>query len=196
METRLYVGNLSDDVSIEALRERFAEVGVVSSVQLATDRSSGRVRGHAFITMATRAAAQAAMSRLNGAMFEDRPLRVNAAGEDRDGSRTKASGDDKRRVRVTSQFRERHNMTYELDCAGVLLAVRVFPVDPEERAWRIEACTKGVVGADDLVVTASASTRALAFQEVGRSWRDRNGSGLLMFDWAAITDAMAAIRAI
>lgn len=136
------------------------------------------------------------MTQLNGAMFDERPLRVNAAGEDRDGSRSKASDDEKRRVRITSQFRERHNMTYELDCAGVVLVVRVFPTDPEEQAWRIEARTRGVIGAEDLVVTASAPTRALALQDVGRSWREQNTSSLLTLDWTAISDAMAGVRAI
>lgn len=196
METRLYVGNLSDDVSVDALRKRFADFGAVSSVHLATDRSSGRMRGYAFITMATGAAARSAMAQLNGAMFEDRPLRVNAAGDEREGARSKAANDEKPRVRITSQFRERYNMTYELDCAGVLLALKVFPIDPDEQAWRIEACTKGVAGADDMVVTASASTRALALQEVGRSWCEQSISRLCSFDWTAITDAMAAVRAI
>ena len=42
MENRLYVGNLSDDVSASALKSLFAGLGEVSEVHLATDRGSGR----------------------------------------------------------------------------------------------------------------------------------------------------------
>jgi RNA recognition motif-containing protein len=195
MDTRLYVGNLSDDVSTEALRKRFQEYGAVSDVQLAMDRSSGRPRGHAFVTMPNAAEARSAMTQLNGSLFEERPLRVNVAGEEREKTRAKA---DPLLPRITSQFRERLNMTYELEWqGGVRLALRIFPTDPKEVEWRIEACTKGVAGADDTVVTASAPTRAKALEEVAQAWTvQTTAAGLPALDWAAITLAMAAVRAI
>jgi RNA recognition motif-containing protein len=195
MDTRLYVGNLSDDVSTEALKKRFAEYGDVTDVQLAMDRSSGRPRGHAFVTMPNAAEARAAMTQLNGSLFEDRPLRVNVAGEEREKTRVKA---DPSIPRIASQFRERLNMTYELEWqGGVRLAIRMFPTDPKESEWRIEACTKGVEGADDTVVSASAPTRANALAEVAREWTvQTTAAGLPALDWAAITQAMAAVRAI
>jgi hypothetical protein len=194
METRLYVGNLSDDASTEELRKRFGEFGTVSDVQIAFDRGSGRPRGHAFVTMSNAAEARSAMAQLNGAMFDEKPLRVNVAGEERDKTRAKA---DQLAPRITSQFRERLNMTYELDCAGVRLAIRMFPTDPKEEEWRIEACTKGIAGADDMVVTASAPTRKAALEEVARAWGvQTTAAGLPALEWVAITNAMAAVRAI
>lgn len=79
MNNRLYVGNLSYDVTNDALRSCFSECGEISDMHLATDRETGRARGFAFVTMKTDEEASYAMSQLNGAMFEGRPLRVNIA---------------------------------------------------------------------------------------------------------------------
>ncbi|MBX3215736.1 MAG: hypothetical protein KF850_27105 [Labilithrix sp.] len=185
MENRLYVGNLADDVSAESLRRRFADYGPVADVHLATDRSSGRLRGHAFVTMANAADAQGAMAALNGSLFDDRRLRVSMAGEERDRTRAKAP----ERARITSQFRERLNMTYELDCGGVSMTIKMFPEDAHEESWRVEAAMK----AGGAVISASGRTRAVALEELTRS---SQASGLLGLDWAAIIEALAAVRAI
>jgi RNA recognition motif-containing protein len=81
MNNRLYVGNLSYDVTTEALRACFAECGEVAETHVVTDRDTGRPRGFAFVTMAKEAEATYAIERLNNAMFEGRPLRVNVAEE-------------------------------------------------------------------------------------------------------------------
>lgn len=198
MGTRLYVGNLSDDVSSQALRARFAEVAAVSDVQLAVDRSSGRMRGYAFVTMETIEAARAAIEQLDGAYFEERRLRVNEAGEEREGSESKSGrGAKKPEVRVTTQFRERNCMTYELDCAGVAISIRMFPADPSEKSWRIEASMKKVEGASEAVIAATAATRALALAEVARTWdAERVTHGLHPVTWKAITEALLTVRAV
>jgi hypothetical protein len=69
-------------------------------------------------------------------MFDDRPLRVNEAGAERDESRSsRANAEAKQRcARITSQFRERRNMANELDCGGVTLVLRVFPEDETGRS--------------------------------------------------------------
>lgn len=86
MNNRLYVGNLSYDVTTDALRACFTEYGDVSDTHVVTDRETGRARGFAFVTMTTDDAATHAIAQLNGAMFEGRPLRVNVA-EERSSSR-------------------------------------------------------------------------------------------------------------
>jgi RNA recognition motif-containing protein len=200
MEHRLYVGNLPDDVSTDALRTRFAKCGAVSDVDLAIDRSSGRVRGYAFVTMATAAAARSAIEQLNGAMFDDRPLRVSEAGAERDESRSsRANAEAKqRRAHITSQFRERRNMAYELDCGGVKLVLRVFPEDETERSWRIEGSIKGASeGSPPVVRSASASTRAVALDELIRTWTAAEAAGgAVVLDWPAIVEAMQGVRAV
>ena len=59
MNTKLFVGNLSFDVTENDLQDAFVPFGPVSEVNLMTDRSTGRSRGFAFVTMATPEAAQA-----------------------------------------------------------------------------------------------------------------------------------------
>lgn len=81
MNNRLYVGNLSYDATTDGLRACFAEMGNVTDTHVVKDRDTGRARGFAFVTMATEAEATHAVARLNGAMFEGRPLRVNVAEE-------------------------------------------------------------------------------------------------------------------
>jgi RNA recognition motif-containing protein len=197
-ETKLYVGNLSDDASVEALRKRFSDCGNVTDVHLATDRSSGRMRGYAFITMATPADARSAISQLNGAMFDDRPLRVSEAGDQSNREPgTRGSGKAAQaKVRITSQFRERHNMTYEIDCDGTGLIFRIFPTPTETggEEWRIEATAKT---APDVVVMASAATRALALDEVARLWAEKAAAeSVPPLDWTAVGTALLGVRAI
>ena len=190
-ETRLYVGNLPDDVSAEELRRRFAEYGVVKNVELPTDRASGRLRGHGFVTMENAAEAQVAMSKLNGAMLDEKRLRVNIAGE-RDHSRVEAPVT----ARITSQFRERTNMVYELDCEGTRLTIKMYPEDVNGEVWRLHAFVKSAT--DEIVgVEATSATRASALAELSRVWQDASApTSAFKLDWLAITQALAAVRAI
>ncbi len=79
MTKNLYVGNLSYDTTEDTLRTLFAEFGEIESVNLITDRYTGRSRGFAFVEMATEEAAQAAMGALNGKMVDERELKVDKA---------------------------------------------------------------------------------------------------------------------
>ncbi len=76
MIRRLFVGNLSYEVSASALRSLFASSGDVAEVLLATDADTGRPLGYAFVTMATHAAARDAITARDGELFEGRPLHV------------------------------------------------------------------------------------------------------------------------
>jgi RNA recognition motif-containing protein len=195
MAPRLYVGNLPEDVSAEALRRRFAQHGAVAGVHMPIERSSGGSRGYAFVTMASAEDARVAMDRLDGAMFEHRALRVTEAGADRDqpGPRTKQA---RQGVQIISQFRERQNMTYELGRGGMTIAIRVFPLDRAEESWRMEASTTDAVGHAMHVTTATHSTRAAALQELARSWVKEPGSAANAIDWQEVTEALGEVRAI
>ncbi len=81
MGQRLYVGNLSFNTTQETLRSTFAEFDEVSDVHLLMDRETGRPRGFAFVTMGSSEGAQKAISAMNGAVVDGRPLRVNEAEE-------------------------------------------------------------------------------------------------------------------
>ena len=79
MNTKLFVGNLSFDVTENDLQDAFVAFGPVSEVNLMTDRSTGRSRGFAFVTMATPEGAQAAIQGMAGKDLKGRALTVNEA---------------------------------------------------------------------------------------------------------------------
>jgi RNA recognition motif-containing protein len=79
MTNNLYVGNLSYDTNEDTLRTLFAEYGEIESVNLITDRYTGRSRGFAFVEMSTEEAAQQAMSGLNGKQVDEREIKVDKA---------------------------------------------------------------------------------------------------------------------
>jgi cold-inducible RNA-binding protein len=81
MNNRLYVGNLSYDITSDSLRTAFAECGEVGDLKIVTDRETGRARGFAFVTMRTEAEAAYAVERLNNSMLDGRAMRVNIAEE-------------------------------------------------------------------------------------------------------------------
>ncbi|MCZ2201960.1 RNA-binding protein [Cylindrospermopsis raciborskii] len=75
----VYVGNLSYEVTQEALTNVFSEYGQVKRVQIPTDRETGRVRGFAFVEMNTSEEETAAIEALDGAEWMGRDLKVNKA---------------------------------------------------------------------------------------------------------------------
>jgi RNA recognition motif-containing protein len=83
----IYVGNLSYQVTQDALTTVFAEYGTVKRVQLPTDRETGRLRGFGFVEMESDAQEEAAIEALDGAEWMGRDLKVNKAKprEDRGG---------------------------------------------------------------------------------------------------------------
>ena len=76
---KIYVGNLSYEVTEEDLRQEFVAFGEVTSVSIITDKYSGRSKGFGFVEMASVSEGQAAITGLNGKMLKERTLTVNAA---------------------------------------------------------------------------------------------------------------------
>jgi RNA recognition motif-containing protein len=79
MAKKLYVGNLGYATTESALTELFAAVGEVVSVNLITDRMTGRSRGFAFVEMAEQSGAEEAINQLNGREVDGRALKVAEA---------------------------------------------------------------------------------------------------------------------
>jgi RNA recognition motif-containing protein len=75
----IYVGNLSYDVTEDELRREFEPFGEVASVNIPSDRDTGRSRGFGFVEMPTVSEGQAAIAGLNGRTLKDRTLQVNPA---------------------------------------------------------------------------------------------------------------------
>jgi len=76
---RIYVGNLSWTADENELRDAFAAHGEVTSVQVITDRETGRSRGFAFVEMANDAEAKDAISAVDNKEIGGRQVKVNEA---------------------------------------------------------------------------------------------------------------------
>ena len=87
MSSKLYVGNLPFSISEDSLRELFADSGTVESVNIITDRDTGRSKGFGFVEMSTDEEAQSAIEKLNGEEMEGRSLKVNKAKPKESGGR-------------------------------------------------------------------------------------------------------------
>lgn len=79
MNTKMYVGNLSFEVTEAEVRDLFSEHGPVNEVALVMDRETNRPRGFAFVTMNTKEGMDNAIRALDGKAMNGRPLTVNEA---------------------------------------------------------------------------------------------------------------------
>ena len=79
MGKKLYVGNLSYDMTDGELQALFEEYGAVDSTQIIFDRETGRSKGFGFVEMADSGAADEAIRALNGQEAQGRQLNVNEA---------------------------------------------------------------------------------------------------------------------
>lgn len=77
MSTNIYVGNLPFSVTEDEVRNLFSQYGTVESVNLITDRETGRLRGFGFVAMTS--GAQEAITALNQTELGGRRLNVNPA---------------------------------------------------------------------------------------------------------------------
>jgi len=76
---KIYVGNISYDISEQDLRQEFETFGEVGSVSVITDKYSGRSKGFAFVEMASKSEGENAITSLNGKTLNERTIVVNEA---------------------------------------------------------------------------------------------------------------------
>jgi len=79
MATKLFVGNLPFNTTSADLESLFGQVGAVSSVNIITDKFTGRSRGFGFVEMSNNDEAKTAIERFNGHEMQGRALTVNEA---------------------------------------------------------------------------------------------------------------------
>lgn len=79
MNTKIYLGNFSYDVTENDIRTMLSEHGPVNEVNVVMDKETGRPRGYGFVTMNTKEGAEAAILALNGKEWKGRALTVNEA---------------------------------------------------------------------------------------------------------------------
>jgi len=78
-KNKLYVGNLPYTVNDEGLKELFAASGEVIEAKVIMDKFSNRSKGFGFVTMKDDAAAEKAISEVDGKEAEGRQIKVNVA---------------------------------------------------------------------------------------------------------------------
>ena len=76
---KIYVGNLSYEVTEEDLRLALEEFGQVESATIIKDKYSGKSKGFGFVEMDSKDEGQAAIDGLNGKELKGRALKVNEA---------------------------------------------------------------------------------------------------------------------
>src|SRR5213594_2014063 len=79
MGKKLYVGNLSFNVSDSDLQQLFSPHGSIVSAQVIMDRDTNQSKGFGFVEMSSDEEAQAAITALNGKDNGGRALKVNEA---------------------------------------------------------------------------------------------------------------------
>lgn len=92
MGTRIYVGNLPYSADNAQLSQMFSAYGDVVDARVITDRDSGQSKGFAFVEMSTEESARRAITELNGAMLDNRALRLDEASERPSGGRSNGGG--------------------------------------------------------------------------------------------------------
>ena len=95
MAKKLYVGNLSYNVTEDSLKDVFAAIGEVQSVRIITDAATGRSKGFGFVEMAVDEDADKVVATLNGTAVLDRTINVSEARPQTDRPRTGGSGGDR-----------------------------------------------------------------------------------------------------
>lgn len=76
---KLFVGNISYNLSDDDLKSAFEEAGTVVSAAIITDRDSGRSKGFGFVEMGSVGEAQKAMDMWDGKELDGRQLAVKEA---------------------------------------------------------------------------------------------------------------------
>jgi RNA recognition motif-containing protein len=79
VESKLYVGNLSYNVSEDDLRQLFSQAGEIKEIALIVDRDTRRSKGFGFVEMTTQADAQKAIEMFNDFELDGRRINVSMA---------------------------------------------------------------------------------------------------------------------
>jgi RNA recognition motif-containing protein len=79
VNSKLYVGNLSYNVTGDQLATHFGEAGTVVDSVVISEQHSGRSKGFGFVEMSSPEEAKKAIEMFNGKDFEGRDLVVNEA---------------------------------------------------------------------------------------------------------------------
>lgn len=89
---KLYVGNLSYDVTEDELSQLFSQCGQVSGARIVKDKETGRSKGFGFVEMPNDDEATHAIDRMKGHDLKGRPIMVDEAREKPGGGGSRGFG--------------------------------------------------------------------------------------------------------
>jgi len=81
MGKELFVGSLAWATDSSGLQTAFSRFGEIEEAIVISDRETGRSRGFGFVTFVDDSSVQTAISEMNGADLDGRPIVVNEAKE-------------------------------------------------------------------------------------------------------------------
>ena len=81
MKRKIYVGNLSYELTEGHIEELFSDVGMVKEVKLARDPTNGASKGFAFVEFSTDEEASAAIAKYNNSDVAGKKLKIDYAKE-------------------------------------------------------------------------------------------------------------------
>lgn len=79
MSTKLFVGNVSYELTADDLQNAFSQFGRVHNVNLIMDTATGKSKGFAFVTMGCKEDTKKAIQAMNGKPLAGRRLAVDEA---------------------------------------------------------------------------------------------------------------------
>jgi len=79
MNKKLYVGNLTHNVTEDDLKANFSQCGNIVSLNIIRDKFSGQSKGFGFVEMETEEAAQEAIKKFSGGQLDGNTIVVNEA---------------------------------------------------------------------------------------------------------------------
>jgi hypothetical protein len=98
------------------------------------------------------------------------------------------------KVRITDQFRSGQGMVYDLKCENVRLSI-FMTFSNESSRWTVRVEAKQIPEPGSAEATGTSRDEALGV--LANAWREHLGViGYPPFDWAAIREALAAVRAV
>jgi hypothetical protein len=101
--------------------------------------------------------------------------------------------------KITTQYRSKGTMIYELECAGGIALDLHFCTRKRSEQVDAEWCVEAHHGHADgaIVMTEWGPTPIAALELLARSWGDKAASlGLPQHDWAGVTRVLQAVRAL
>ena len=89
---KLYVGNLSYEVTEDELSQLFSQCGQVTGAKIIKDKATGKSKGFGFVEMPSDEEANQAVNRMKGHDLRGRPIMVDIAREPAGGGSGGRSG--------------------------------------------------------------------------------------------------------